>query len=147
VIGREINIERELPSGVEVRQHTLAEWLQMRATLTETLLSTWDVHRKIVDVIVPEKALLGLYADGQSVACGMGVVDGALLGYFSIFTGLSVRRSGFGRAVMDALTQWGVERGATFGYLQVEGDNNPALAMYAKLGFEPCYTYKYYKRG
>jgi GNAT superfamily N-acetyltransferase len=146
VLGREINAERALPLGVEVRQHTLVEWLQLRAALTETPLSTWDVHRKIVDVIVPEKTLMGLYADGQPVACGMGVLDGELLGYFSIFTGLSARRRGFGRAMMDALTRWGVDRGAAFGYLQVEGDNDPALAMYVKLGFEKCYKYVYSKK-
>jgi ribosomal protein S18 acetylase RimI-like enzyme len=146
VLGRQISAESALPLGVEVRQQTLAEWLQLRAALTETALSTWNIHRKIVDVIVPEKALMGLYADGQPVACGMGVLDGELLGYFSIFTGLSVRRRGFGRAMMDALTAWGVKKGAAFGYLQVEGDNTPALAMYAKMGFEQCYKYVYSKR-
>ncbi len=146
VLGREINAGNELPSGVEVQQHSLVEWIQLRATLTDTPLSKWPVHRKILDVIVPEKALMGLYADGQPVSCGMGVLDGGVLGYFSIFTGLSVRQRGFGRVMMDALTQWGVDRGATFGYLQVEGDNDPALAMYAKLGFERCYRYVYSKR-
>ncbi len=145
VMGREIHAEGELPSGVEVRQHTLADWLQLRAALTETPLSKWAVHRKIVNVIVPEKALMGLYADGKPVACGMGVLDGSLFGYFSIFTGLAARRNGYGRAMMDGLTKWGVDRGATFGYLQVEGDNDPALAMYEKLGFEKCYQYVYSK--
>jgi N-acetylglutamate synthase len=146
VMGRKINIGQELPSEVEVRHHSIADWIHLRAALTETPLSKWAVHRKILDVIVPEKVLLGLYADGLPVACGMAVLDGGLLGYFSILTKTIARHRGYGRAMMDALTRWGAERGAAFGYLQVEGDNGPALAMYDKLGFEKCYKYVYSKR-
>jgi ribosomal protein S18 acetylase RimI-like enzyme len=48
--------------------------------------------------------------------------------------------------MMAALTDWGLSRGADFGYLQVEGDNDPAQAMYEKLGFELCYRYDYFKQ-
>ncbi len=145
VLGREITPEVNLMQGVEVRHLNITDWVRLRAALTKTLLEQWAMHRAILNVIVPEKVLLGLYVRGQPEACGMGVLDGNLLGYFSIFTQQSGRRRGYGRAMMDALTQWGVERGANFGYLQVEGDNAPALAMYEKLGFERCYRYWYSK--
>lgn len=145
VLGREITNEIEIMPGVEIQQLGTANWIRLRADLTDTPLNAWGVHQAILNVIVPEKVLVGLYAAGQPAACGMGVRDGELLGYFSIYTTSAARRRGYGRAVMDALTQWGVERGATYGYLQVEGDNEPALAMYEKMGFEQCYRYWYSK--
>lgn len=63
------------------------------------------------------------------------------------FRGIEVspehRRQGLGLAVMDALLEWGAERGATTAYLQVLGDNAPALALYDVLGFTTHHAYRY----
>ncbi|WP_224124449.1 GNAT family N-acetyltransferase [Nocardioides mangrovi] len=53
------------------------------------------------------------------------------------------RRQGLGLAVMAALLEWGAERGATTAYLQVLGDNAPAIAMYERLGFVTHHAYRY----
>jgi len=109
-------------------------------------VSQWEIHQSILDVIVPRKMLMGLYFEGEPVSCGMAVLEGDLLGYFSIYTASSTRRRGFGQVMMAALTRWGVQYSAAFGYLQVEGDNLPAQAMYQKLGFRTCYQYTYSRR-
>lgn len=63
------------------------------------------------------------------------------------FRGIEVdpahRRQGLGVAVMAALLEWGAERGATTAYLQVLGDNAPALALYERLGFTTHHAYRY----
>ncbi|MFC6343656.1 GNAT family N-acetyltransferase, partial [Nocardioides hankookensis] len=63
------------------------------------------------------------------------------------FRGIEVspehRRQGLGVAVMAALLEWGAERGATTAYLQVLGDNVPALALYERLGFVTHHAYRY----
>ena len=38
---------------------------------------------------------------------------------------------------------WGAELGATTAYLQVLGDNEPALALYASMGFTTHHAYAY----
>ncbi len=53
------------------------------------------------------------------------------------------RRRGLGLAVVGALLDWGAERGATTAYLQVLSDNEPALALYERLGFTTHHTYRY----
>ncbi|GAA4380160.1 GNAT family N-acetyltransferase [Nocardioides caricicola] len=63
------------------------------------------------------------------------------------FRGIEVspehRRQGLGLAVMDALLEWGAERGATTAYLQVLADNAPALGLYDQLGFATHHAYRY----
>ena len=44
---------------------------------------------------------------------------------------------------MAELLDWGAEQGATTAYLQVEADNDPALALYERLGFVTHHTYRY----
>ncbi len=56
------------------------------------------------------------------------------------------RRRGLGLAVVGALLDWGAERGATTAYLQVLGDNEPARALYERLGFTTHHAYRYLAR-
>lgn len=146
VLGWEITEPVNFASGFEVREMAADEWIRLRAGLYGKRPEEFEIHAGILQVIVPNKVLLGLFADDQPVACGMGVVQGSLLGYFSILTGWPARRNGYGTAAMAALTRWGASRGAKFGYLQVEGDNLPAQAMYEKLGFGLLYRYSYFRR-
>jgi GNAT superfamily N-acetyltransferase len=127
-----------------IRLMDTVDWIGLRAQLTGTPIAQWAMHRTILDCIVPGKALVGLFVDQQPVACGMAVLEGDLLGFFSILTAPGERRKGYGSMIMGALSAWGTARGAAFGYLQVEGDNDPALAMYAQMGFKLCYPYVYY---
>jgi len=146
VLGQSIAERVAVPEGVQMREMRPKAWIALRADLTGTPVDHWDVHREILELILPEKVLLGLYVGGEPVACGMGVVEGDLLGYFSIYVGKDFRRRGYGQMTMWGLTNWGLDHGARYGYLQVEGDNQPALAMYEKMGFETCYRYVYSKK-
>jgi GNAT superfamily N-acetyltransferase len=68
---------------------------------------------------------------------------GDWVGFRSIEVHPEHRRRGLGLAVMDALLEWGAEQGATTAYLQVLGDNAPALALYERLGFVTHHAYRY----
>jgi len=146
VMGREINERENLPDEVQVRRLVKEDWLQVRSWVTGTPVARLVFHAAVLDVIVPEKVLMGMYLGEVPVACGMGVVEGDLLGYFSIYTHNTMRRRGYGRSMMAALSGWGKEKGASYGYLQVEGDNAPARRMYERLGFEEVYRYSYWKK-
>jgi len=146
VLGREIDVGSAPLKGKVVRTYSNEDWLQIYAQITGKRLESLVHHEAVLKVIVPEKNLIALFIGDRPVACGMGVLSGDLLGYFSIYTDKSVRRQGLGQGVMTALSQWGLEHGATFGYLQVEGDNEPARAMYQKLGFTRLYGYEYWKK-
>jgi len=80
---------------------------------------------------------------GEPVAAGLGVVDEGWLGVFSMSTRPAHRRRGAARAVLAALAGFALERGAPRIYLQVERDNAPALALYARAGFAEHHGYHY----
>jgi GNAT superfamily N-acetyltransferase len=146
VLGRKLEPDLDRPNGCDIRAMTVEEWLGLRARLTQTSLSDWDLHGQILRLIVPEKILLGLFVNGEPAACGMGVVEGGLLGNFSIYTAAAFRGQGCARALMAALAGWGAAHKADYGYLQVEGDNIPALSLYDSLGFSRCYRYLYARK-
>ena len=76
-------------------------------------------------------------------ASGVAAYADDWVGFRSIHVAPGYRRQGLALAVMDALLEWGAERGATTAYLQVLGDNVPATTLYAQLGFETHHAYRY----
>jgi GNAT superfamily N-acetyltransferase len=146
VLGRPLEIGVAPHPEVTILEMPMEDWFRIRDYFIKTSAVDRQVHIEILNGIVPDKVLLGLFASGQPVACGMGVVEGPLLGFFSIYTDTRWRRKGYAGMIMAALTDWGLEREAIYGYLQVEGHNKPALALYEKLGFESLYQYVYYRK-
>jgi len=78
-----------------------------------------------------------------AVAIGRAAVEGPWVGIAAIEVDPASRRRGYSRAVMAALVDWAAPRGAVRGYLEVMADNQPALALYASLGFTEHYRYTY----
>jgi N-acetylglutamate synthase len=77
------------------------------------------------------------------VARGFAAYDDDWVGLGGIDVAPTHRRRGVARAVMSALVAWGAELGATTAYLQVLGDNEPALALYESMGFRTHHAYAY----
>ncbi|WP_134765282.1 GNAT family N-acetyltransferase [Nocardioides sp. 1609] len=69
--------------------------------------------------------------------------DGDWLGFGGLAVDPAQRRRGLGLAVVAACVGWGAERGASTVFLQVLGDNAPALALYERLGFRTHHRYRY----
>ena len=77
------------------------------------------------------------------VASGVAAYADDWVGFRGIHVDPAHRRQGLALHVMAALLEWGAEHGATTAYLQVLGDNAPALALYEGLGFETHHAYRY----
>ena len=75
------------------------------------------------------------------------VARGAVVDGWLCVTAVTVderhRRRGLATAVMATLGAWARDRGAHSCLLQVAGDNSPALALYARLGFTEHHRYHY----
>jgi GNAT superfamily N-acetyltransferase len=84
------------------------------------------------------------YADtGELLAIARGTVtgDGRYLGIFLVEVVPAARRRGLARHVIGALAEWAGQLGASTAFLQVEGRNVPALALYERLGFTTHHHY------
>ena len=102
-----------------------------------------EIRREIIHRIEGEKKIARVMIDGQIAGVGLGVVEEDMLGLFSIRTMPEYQRRGVGWSINCALAIWGEESNANTAFLQVEAENKPALALYAKMGFETLYTYWY----
>ncbi len=80
---------------------------------------------------------------GESLACGLGVLEQDLLGLFDIVTHPQLRRRGVATELITHMLEWGRSRGARFAYLQVEEANAAGRALYQKLGYQHLYSYWY----
>jgi GNAT superfamily N-acetyltransferase len=89
-------------------------------------------------------AFVEVPGDGDTLrARGRVACDGDWAGISDVWVSPAHRRRGLGLVFLSALLEWAAERGAATAYLQVRGDNPPALALYAGLGFRTHHTYRY----
>ncbi|MCD4525602.1 GNAT family N-acetyltransferase [Nocardioides sp. cx-173] len=93
--------------------------------------------------VAGDQATVRLLLDGEQVGGGVAAYAGDWVGFRSLEVAPAHRRRGLALVVMAELLDWGAERGATTAYLQVLGDNEPALALYARLGFREHHRYRY----
>ena len=133
VIAPEVRIEPE-PS---------AQWLaafQRMQGLSDEKKTTLT---KMLANILPERAFASIALDGHVIACGLGVEQSGFVGLYDIATDEHFRRRGYGRMIVESLLAWGKQRSAQSAYLQVMIDNDPALNLYEKIGFQEVYRYWY----
>jgi N-acetylglutamate synthase len=131
--------------GMQVKcETTLSEsWLADFVTFSQTTDAAVPALVGILEQILPLHCFVTLYHQSTPVACGLGVVEGSLLGLFDIVTAATARGRGYGTKLLLALLAWGRENDAEHAYLQVMDENIPAQRLYAKLGFTEIYKYWY----
>ena len=89
---------------------------------------------------------LSIKVNGKMISGGLAILEGVHVGLFGLITEPATRGKGFGRRmVVDALG-YARKQGADLAYLQVLMRNDPALRLYAKLGFRESYHYWYRTR-
>jgi GNAT superfamily N-acetyltransferase len=69
--------------------------------------------------------------------------DGGWAGLTDLWVDPAHRRRGLAVAVVHALLDWAASYGATTMFLQVVGDNEPATALYSRLGLVTHHTTRY----
>lgn len=131
-------------ADLELSETSLHEWLRTYAGLVGSPAAP-DAMRQIIERAEGRtlSGLLRTRRPRRTVACGLAVLDGTLLGLFDLVVDSERRREGIGTELVRCLVGWGAAGGASQVYLQVTEDNEPALSLYAKLGFRQAYDYWY----
>ncbi len=81
--------------------------------------------------------------DGVVLACGQTAIEADLVGLYDVFTHPQARGQGLAGKLCTHLLAQAHAAGARVAYLQVEADNDPARAIYRRLGFADAYAYHY----
>ena len=122
-------------------------WARARPTEADSVFLLVPVSRlqrrlPAAGPVEVEESLPRAVATIGELARARGAIDGDWLGLHDIWVSPEARRQGLAQRVLAELVDWGASLGATTAYLQVRGDNAPALALYERLGFEPHHTYR-----
>lgn len=132
-----------LPGHLTIQSIGLEAFAQRVGALRGSPLSQRQAHgQRLAHSPVPFRAY-EMRLDGEVVACGQFALEADLVGLYDIFTAESARGQGFASRLCAQLLTEAHRLGARHGYLQVEGDNHPARAIYHRLGFADAYAYHY----
>lgn len=135
--------EPVLPADLAVHNIGLDPFAQRVGALRGSPLSQRQAHaERLLHSPVPFTAF-ELRSQGEVLACGQYAVEADLVGLYDVFTAPSARGRGCARLLCQHMLVHARERGAHHAYLQVEGDNHPARAVYHRLGFADGYAYHY----
>lgn len=141
---------RTLPADVppvELAPHASAAWLadeERSLAAGEAALEVLEGPAHVAFASVTDPGGETVVAKGR-VTLGAGTVPGDQdwAGISNVWVAPPARRRRLGTVVMAAMVEWAAELGATTVYLQVRGDNPPALAAYERLGFTTHHAYRY----
>ncbi len=118
-------------------------WLLCFLDLAPTMQHHSTTMQQVLGRILPATCFLRVVEGKTVIGAGMAVADGDYVGLFDIISSPQARGRGIGRAIVLYLLAWGRSQGATKSYLQVVANNEPALRLYSKFGFEEAYQYWY----
>jgi N-acetylglutamate synthase len=130
---------RDVMLAGELTEPWLAAYCRM-SNVAEKRAATLS---RMLSAIAPDRRFASICVDGQTIACGMGVLDDGYLGLFDIVTDPRCRRRGHARQLVGSLLAWAQQEAAHTAYLQVMLNNDPALGLYLQLGFAEQYRYWY----
>jgi GNAT superfamily N-acetyltransferase len=137
-------IAGDLPPVIQPLQlHPLGTWLDLYARLSGLPSGARPLHESMLRRIALPCCHAAVGTPGDTLACGLAVLEQDLVGLFDVVTREDVRRAGHGRALVAGLLDWGNRQGARIAYLQRVADNLPAAGLYRDLGFHPLYRYWY----
>jgi ribosomal protein S18 acetylase RimI-like enzyme len=141
----EVMARSRMARGHEVAvSHALTDaWFDTYCRAETVTEHAAEARRSILGRIKARTGYALLSVGGEVAAIGLGVVEEGWLGIFNMATRPEFRRRGAAMALLRALAAWGETESAAGIYLQVMEENEPARALYSRLGFSTLYHYHY----
>ena len=145
--GRSLVLYRSLEFSTfdraEIVVKSCEEWMASFCRINAVDVRNHHAHLEILKRIKDKVLMVVLVEESVEVACGIGVISNGYFGLFDLVTEKSARNKGYALKLLNGMLSWAVSNGATNAYLQVVADNKPAINLYTKLGYKPCYEYWY----
>jgi GNAT superfamily N-acetyltransferase len=119
-----------------------AAWLRTFADL-DVHADSASVGEKVISRIAAPAAFVSVTRGGRAAGMGLFAADSGWAGVFAMATRPDLRGQGIATGVLGTGARWAARHGATRLYLQVEQDNEAALALYTRAGFTRSHGYHY----
>jgi len=129
--------------GVEVCEHMPGEWLADYARLKGLSEGEARSLSSILRCVAAPAWFGAVRADGKRVSAGVLVQEGDCAGLYGVATHPQWQRKGYAGRLVGGLLAHARSQGVETAYLQVMVTNDPALQLYARLGFREIYRYWY----
>jgi ribosomal protein S18 acetylase RimI-like enzyme len=132
------------PPDVEASDAPGAEWREVYlGAITE---SRRRVNAMILAGIPEPRAFFVCRRGGRVISTALGVAEGGHAVVECVATRSDARRSGGAEAVLRALEAWAARQKAHTLGLQVAAGNEPAIALYCRLGFDAVCINRFWVR-
>lgn len=133
----------DAPAGMRFEPMEMEPWVAMAGRLRGWPEHDVEAHTRRMASSVLDSHCLSLMVGEAVTSCGLVTVEAEYAGLFDIYTPPEYRGTGLATALCRRLLDIGREQGATVGWLSVLAANEPALAVYRRLGFVTAYEYWY----
>lgn len=137
-----LNLARDT-EGVALDQRPDAAWMAM--FLGEGLDPVDGASRSRALSRAEGTLFTSLREGGQTLACGAACFAEGWLSMHGLRTTASQRGRGLAGRLIRAMALEAQSRGIARAFLQVDGANAPALALYRRAGMLPAWTYAYWR--
>lgn len=135
-----VALERDVDVMVDSSPNT--GWLDAWASI-EQRADASETARQVLARIQAPTGYVMAHVEGVPAGVGLIVYQHAWAGVFCMATDPLMQRRGVARSVLHTAAQMGRRRNCRHLYLQVEHDNLPAQALYARASFVRSHGYHY----
>lgn len=139
-------LHESLPPGLALQRAGAQDYADIVGGLRGSSVAQRRAHaQRLLQSPVPYDGFV-LRRGADVLACGQTAREGRHVGLYDVFTAPAARNQGLSRTLCAQLLRQAAAEGASVAYLQVDGDNAPALRVYRRLGFDDAYGYHYRAR-
>ena len=132
--------------GVELANASVAEFVAAIGALRKSTPVQCAAHyERLSNTLLDMHAVIAR-SGSEVVGCGQLMVDDGLAAIYDMVTAVGFRGRGLATSIVAFLLNHAARMGAAHAFLQVNADNAPTRAVYAKFGLATLYTYHYRAR-
>ncbi len=135
-MAKPVDVGAQLPTSVSVTETPSAHWLAVY--LSGLSPDRRTIAPRIIERLPPTARFLSTLADGVTISSGLTIADGAVASVQCMATvpGPGTRRKGGASRILQAIDKLAAQAGCSTLYLQTSADNDGAIALYRRAGFE-----------
>ena len=132
-MAKRVAADAPLPKATHAAKTPTADWLAIY--LSGLALDRRAVAPQILAGLPASAIYVSALADGREISSGLTIGDGSFASVQCMATLPDARRQGGAHRVLQAIEHVAGNNGQTTLYLQTNGDNDSAIALYQRAGF------------